>query len=327
MRTADGADVTDRRGIVEIRQDVEVQLPWHRFIARWQRPPDAAATEERGWSDLGSAIEWARRRAPIVTVLLGEGWHEVYNAGERDADASDPRWKGAVRRRAANVDPDYGGEVFVGEERPWIQPIESYTATWLDTDGEPLERQDGFSDVEDAIDWARERAEVVLVAEVPSSYIGPPWYEIRSAGDGEPPGDQLERLRPRRGEQTMRWAITAQRAAAVLAPSDLAARLEDVLRASGDAFEPACSLLPEPPLGWSLTGITATDAASAHQFMEDMRDRWIDVTFTVEAPRRQAARDRAVRVLFAALDSLGEPPSGALGGFDVRPASSDSGTA
>jgi hypothetical protein len=300
-------------------QSVEAQLPWHQFVASWQRDPGGYAEEEPGWNDLDEAIKWARRRAPIVMLLLGEGGSDIYNAGERNAPGGDPRWKGVPRRKAANVDSNYSGQVFIREEKPLIHDLKSFSALWIDEDGKGLARQDGIGDVEEAIDWGRERAEVVLVAEVPGSYWGTPTYVIRSAGDKEPPGDRLERLRPRAGEETLRWVFSAQVAAAVLDPSTLARRLEDALRAEEHSFDPLCRTRDTQPRAWSPVPAPGIEHSATPHF-PDLSDRWIDVVFQVEAPRRKAAHDLAVRVLFDALKEVGESTPGAIAGFEVRSA-------
>jgi hypothetical protein len=94
-----------RRGVVRIRQEVQVELPWHRFEALWQRDPEGPDEKGAGWNDVEEAIRWARRRAPIVHVRFGWGLTEWYAAGEKDGWKGFPRWPGSRRRRAAGIDP------------------------------------------------------------------------------------------------------------------------------------------------------------------------------------------------------------------------------
>lgn len=152
-------DRRNKRGIVRIRQEFKVELPWHRYTASWQPNPDGPAEtfyyeDGPGWNDVEGAIKWGRQRAPIVYVRLGEGWSDVYNAGERDDHRRYPtkRWAGAPRRRAANRHPDYAGVVYIGEEFPSYVPTSEFTAWWTDDDAE-LEHRDDFTDVEAAVDW------------------------------------------------------------------------------------------------------------------------------------------------------------------------------
>jgi len=163
MRVMASVRIVKKCGVVPIGQEFKVELPWHRYSASWQPQPDGPAEtfyyeDGPGWNDVEEAVRCGRRRAPIVYVRIGEGWSDVYNAGERDDDGRSPtkRWGGAPRRPAANRHPDYAGVVYIGEEFPSYIPTPKFSASWTDDDRE-LEHHD-FSDVEAAIDWGRERA-------------------------------------------------------------------------------------------------------------------------------------------------------------------------
>src|SRR5206468_2556911 len=111
-----------------------------------------------------------------------------------------------------DVHPDYGGAVYINEEQPWLIPTPTFRAVWELDNAEVIGHEGEFEDVEAAIDWGRERAPVVLVAELPSRWSGRvPTYEIHSAGDKDPEGEPLDRLRPRPGEETLEWVFSTQR--------------------------------------------------------------------------------------------------------------------
>jgi hypothetical protein len=163
----------ERQGVVRVREEMRVELPWHRYTASWQPNPDAPVPavpfyfeDGPGWNDIEEAIEWARRRAPIVYVRLGPGLREAYNAGEKDDHArhATERWPGARRRPAGDVHPDYGGVVYVDEEHPTYIPTGRFSAVWASASEEWLDDAEDFEDVETVIDWGRGRAHVVLVA-------------------------------------------------------------------------------------------------------------------------------------------------------------------
>jgi hypothetical protein len=64
--------------------------------------------------------------------------------------------------------------------------------------------------LEAAIDWGRQHAEVVVVEVFPERYASPPPPRATrySAGNQDPPGENLSRLRPREPEQSMKWRAT-----------------------------------------------------------------------------------------------------------------------
>lgn len=206
-----------KRGVVRIRQGAAVDLPWYRYEASWQRRPDDPSTfeEGHGWNDIDAAIHWARKRAPVVHVRTGSYPSDWYSAGEHDGRKGSPRWPGSRRARAGRVVAGYGGTVYVDQQQPTYWPVDRYSAWWESDSGSVLAERGvrsrtrgGFGDVEEAIDWGRERAPIVLVALLPRFYSGPPTYptyEMWSAGEDDPPGEDLPRLRPITPDETMEW--------------------------------------------------------------------------------------------------------------------------
>ena len=310
----------ERHGIVRVREELQVELPWHRYTASWQPSPDGSAEtfyseDGPGWNDIEDAIEWARSHAPIVSVRVGQGLREVYDAGERDGDAQRPteRWPGAPAERAGNVHPSYGGVVYVDEEHLVFVPTGRFSAVWGSESGELLEEaEELFEDLEAAVDWGRERAPVVLVAELPLSWSHVPAYEIRSAGDADPPGDPLERLRPRRGHETMEWSFTTQEAVSETEPHAFSRELEEALRMDDTVSDPVCRVLDEHPRIWSQPApVTADD-------LEPPIQGWVDVSFRVSAPTRKRAFELAITALHRARDSGEETVHGLMDTFTLH---------
>ena len=239
-----------------------------------------------------------RRSSPSASAKV---CREIYDAGERDGDAQRPteRWPGARAERAGNVHPDYGGVVYVDEEHPVFVPTGRFSAVWGSASGGLLEEaEDLFEDLEAAVDWGRERAPIVLVAELPLSWSNVPAYEIRSAGDADPPGDPLERLRPRRGQETMEWSFTTQETVSETEPHAFSRELEDALRRDETVTIPsaACST-SIPASGHSRTPVAAGDHARP-----PIRG-WVDVSFRVSAPTRKRAFELAITALHRARDT------------------------
>jgi hypothetical protein len=292
----------ERQGVVRVREEVAVELPWHRYTGSWQPDPDAPAAtfyseDGPGWNDVEEAITWARSHAPIVYVRLGQGLSEIYNAGERDGNAQrrTQRWPGARPDSSGDVHPDYGGVVYVDEEHITFVPTGRFSAVWGSATGEWLEEADDlFEDVEAAVDWGRMRAPVVLVAELPLSWSYVPTYEIRSAGDEDPPGDPLERLRPRRGEETMEWEFATQETVSETDPGEFSRQLEDALRRDSTVSDPVCRVLERQ------SGLLAADEPAGEP--SPIRG-WVDVTFRVSAPTRKQAFERALAALNRARDT------------------------
>ncbi len=314
-----------RQGVVRISEQMSVGLPWHRYTASWQPAPDAPAEtfyseEGPGWNDVELAVAWGRQRAPIVYVRLGEGLSEIYNAGEKDDGGRNPteRWLGSRRRRARDVHPDYGGIVYINEEQPSLIPTGKFRAVWELDDGDAEEHEGEFDDVEAAVDWGRERAPVVLVAELPSSWTGRvPTYEIRSAGDDDPEGEPLERLRPGHGQATLEWSFSTQRAVSGHEPREFAEQLEAVLREDETVWEVRCELREESPMAWSFPAILVEGEEEEPIAPPPIRG-WINVSFHVAAPLRNRAFDVALRALLQGLTAAGETDHGYTGNFDLR---------
>jgi hypothetical protein len=319
-----------REGTVRIIEEMRAELPWHRYTASWQPAPDAPAEtfyseDGPGWNDIEEAVAWGRRHAPVVYVRLGRALNETYNAGEKDDRGRPPteRWSGSRRRRARNVHPDYGGVVYIDEEQLSLMPAGTFRAAWASADDEFLEEADEFDDVEQAVDWGRERATVVLVAELPSSWSYFPAYEIRSAGDEDPPGEPVERLRPRSGEETLTWAFSTQRAASGHDPGEFGQRLEAALRKDDTVGEVRCDVREETPLGWSFAAIIDEDGEQLAAPLPIQG--WIDVSFHVSAPTRKRGFEVALGALHRALTAAGETQFGFTGGINLRAVDSGSG--
>jgi hypothetical protein len=314
-----------KRGAVRIREEFTVEVPFYRYTAAWLREPDSppiVASESPGWNDVAEAVRWGRRHAPFVYVRLGPGGSEVYNAGERDDDVRHPtdRWPGTARRRAANRDPAYAGAVYIDEAWPDLWPKNTFAAEWIDDGEEPIERAN-FADIELAIDWARERAPTVLVAEAPNSWSFVPTYELSSAGEEDPPGQPLPRLRPRRGETLLKWEFATQRAAQTRSRDDLLERLQDALDQDAEVLTAACSAAPDwPPPARSLPAVISERPLSQgeltaleHARREPSSDAWTALVIHVAAPRRQQAYDTARRAVDRAIAAAGEHTGGWIG--------------
>lgn len=321
----------ERRGIVRIREEMNVELPWHRFRASWQPDPNASADtfyseDGPGWNDVEEAITWGRRHAPVVYVLIGTGRRDMFNAGERDDDARHPtrRWPGAPRRRAGQRHPDYGGAVWVDEEQLSLIPAGRFTANWETDSGEWVESRDDFTDVESAIEWGRERASIVLVAELPSQWSSVvPSYVIRSAGEADPPGERLERLRPRTGRETMEWLFASKRSATVLDPEEFGRKLQGALESDPDVTDPTCAVGDDGIGGgvaWSLPALVRSDDAPDQPLPQEpaFPQRWVDVSFRVLAPTRKRAFEAGLTALNRAVQASGESSYAWTGSIDVR---------
>lgn len=287
----------ERQGVVRVREEVQVELPWHRYTASWQSSPYASVEEGPGWNDVEEAIAWARRHAPIVHVRRDHGATETY-----DADDTGER------------DPRYGGVVHVDEEHAEFVPTGRFTAVWGSESGEWLEEAvDLFEDVEEAIDWGRERAPVVLVAELPASWSSVPTYKIRSAGEVDPPGESPERLRPRLGEDTMEWSFTTQETVSETEPEAFRGELEDALRQDPTVIDPVCRVLREQPVP-SVRPFALVDTG-----MEEPAIRgWVEVNFLVSAPTRKRAFDLAFTALHRARDMGEETVTEFIGDFTLH---------
>ncbi len=316
----------ERQGVVRVREELQVELPWHRYRASWQPSTDGPARtfsfeDGPGWNDIEEAITWARHRAPIVCVRLGQGLSEIYDAGDRDGDPRRPtdRWPGTEAGAAEVVHLDYGGIAYVDEEHPVFVPTGRFTAVWGSESGELLEEADTlFVDIEAAVDWGRERAPVVLVAELPLTWSNVPIYEIRSAGDEDPPGDPLERLRPRPGNETMEWAFATQEAVSETEPNAFSRDLEDALHRDGMVHDAVCRVLDEQPGFWSRPMIVTAEAAGGTSMDSPPIRGWVDVSFRVSAPTRKRAFELAISALHRARDTGEETVYNLIGNFTLH---------
>ena len=175
------------------------------------------------------------------------------------------------------------------------------------------ESRTDFTDIDDAVDWARARASVVLVARLPSSWQGAiPAYEIRSAGADDPPDGEIERIRPRAGEETLVWAFGAMRAASTYTAEELAPRLEAALRSDDSVAQPSCRRC-EVPNGWAATLPLGAG-------MPPPIRGWVEVGFHLSAPTEKLALKLAFAALHRALIASGDSPIGYTGNFSLHAA-------
>ena len=315
-----------KRGCVRIRQEFRVEVPFYRYSGSWQpepnTPPPLFYSEDGpGWDNAEEAIRWARVRAPIVYVGIGEGASEHFNAGERDGSGATERWPRVPRRAAANRHPDYAGIAWVTEEQLFHAETNEFNALWVDDESAVLERAT-FESVDAAIDWARERAPVVLVAEADWSgtvrlmRVAPrPVYKVSSAGDEDPARPRLPRLRPRAGETDLRWEHRIQLAARALTPAELADRLQDALAADPTVVAVTCSVNKRPPRSYSIPALLTKSAElqAVHASVKERRPQehdWVTIAFQVAAPTRRQAWPIAIHALHRALTGAGEHASG-----------------
>jgi hypothetical protein len=303
-------------------EEMRVELPWHRYTASWQLEPHEPgetfySEDGPGWNEVEQAVTWGRRRAPVVYVRLGEGLSKIYNAGEEDDGGRNPteRWPRSRRRRARDVHPDYGGVTYINEELPLLIPIRKFRAVWESDDDQMEVHEELFDDVEAAVDWGRDRAPVVLVAELPSSgWSGRvPTYEIRSAGDEDPEGAPVERLRPRQGQETLEWVFSTRRAVSAHEPRELAEQLEAALREDETVWEVRCEPTDMPSF---FSFGTIIIEGEEHQ-SPPIRG-WIDVSFHVSAPLRKRAFEVAFGSLHRGFTAVGETAIGASGSYRLR---------
>ena len=213
--------------------------------------------------------------------------------------------------------PDYGGVVYINEEQPSLIPTGKFHAVWELGDDQVEELDEDFDDVEAAVDWGRERAPVVLVAELPSGWSGRvPTYEIRAAGDEDPEGEPLERLRPGRGQETLEWAFSTQHTVSGHEPQEFAEQLQAALREDETVWEVRCELREESPMFWSFPAMLVE--GEEHPPAPPPVRGWIDVSFHVAAPLRTRAFEVALGALHRGLTAAGETAHGYMGHFEVR---------
>ena len=174
----------------------------------------STSEEGPGWNEIEEAIEWARSHAPIVYVRLGQGLSEIYNAGETDGDAqrsSRALAGSAARERAGNVHPRLRrrrlcrrGACRCSSPRAASAPFGDRRRASCWRSGGALRGSRGGGRLGPRACARRARRRAPTVVE--------PRPRLRDSlrGGREPPGDPLERLRPRRGHETMEWSFTTQ---------------------------------------------------------------------------------------------------------------------
>lgn len=305
--------VVDKRGVVRVCAEFSVRVQWFRYSASWQPDPEASSgtfysEDGPGWNDVEGAVAWGRRRAPVVYVRLGDGWRDWYNAGELDDRQRPPtkRWPGSARRRAANREPDYGGVVYIGEEFPDYVSTGRFNAVWSD-DAEVLEHERDLDDVDAAIDWGRARAPVVLVAEAPNSWSSFPTYEVRSAGEQDPIGERVPRIRARTDGGALIWELRTKVAARSTNAAEYARRLEDTLAATPAVISARCGPAERSPRAWTSAQLSAKTDALAPAPTSDLRavpDDWVDVVVRTSAAARSQAHHAAFHAVATAHYSL-----------------------
>jgi hypothetical protein len=93
---ADSPDMPEYEGIALITREPDMEEPPYyrephstvgRFIGHREREDGsfAEASPVEAWTDVDEAIRWARARAPVVVVRLGNTLDTLYSAGETDA--------------------------------------------------------------------------------------------------------------------------------------------------------------------------------------------------------------------------------------------------
>jgi hypothetical protein len=200
---------------VEFEHTVMVETP--PITGRWAPNPDDPwrVIPGPGWDVPNEAIGWGRRRAPDVTLRVDTcvfAWryrrvgerairlrapaaaaYRFYAAGENPGAGKDAeRWPGASDSRDDEVEPGYGGVVFLvsSTEGCSVVPLGTCRARWEGIRGGmtvPLGSAGPGLRFDEAIAWARERAPIVLVSH------GVPDAQYWSAGTVDPPELDLPR--------------------------------------------------------------------------------------------------------------------------------------
>lgn len=83
-----------RHGIVYIAEELAnaVLTGPTRFYGHWEAEQAGGVLEQGpGWDDVEAAVAWARARAPVVVLRLGEAEpQKFYSAGEKEPDGVPP---------------------------------------------------------------------------------------------------------------------------------------------------------------------------------------------------------------------------------------------
>ena len=191
------------RGRVEIREQLTCYVQSPRYAAHCERRTKYV---EAMFDDLDEAIEWSRARAPRVHLNLRElpGAYVRYSLGDPGfAEEPWPRPLPPEPRRASG----FGGQAYITDLAHWVP--DGFVAVHWDGSSE-VERTHYGHDLERAIDWGRARADIVIVEAPPNSFSVPaaPKSIRYSAGNADPQGEDLPRLRPPSGEETIGWQAT-----------------------------------------------------------------------------------------------------------------------
>jgi len=210
----------DYSGIVYIESELALVPRQHAIEGHWENRE--TVVQGPGWETGVQAVAWGRKRAPIVLlrihrVALEYRYQRVgdllvrlhapvdhdyihYDAGEvpwasvpgHQPDPQLRRWPGARDSPDADVVADYGGTVYLVQERPEEEgAVLGYTARWEALhDGVMIPREvvgpRWEGDFRAAVAWARERAPYVLIHH-------PRGLGYQSAGESDLPGLNIPR--------------------------------------------------------------------------------------------------------------------------------------
>jgi hypothetical protein len=226
-----------------IVENVLAILPSVTWLGRWHRYDDSGPGHEdgAGWRSLEEAFAWASCRAPVIRVAPDEP------AGLDDLDspwhAVDVRPEAEPARREAG----FGGTVVLARRQPYLWSGETFSA--FRHDGDHHARA-AFTDVDEAIDWARETTQVVVVG-----FYADGGYDRFSAGAGDTEED-LPRLRAADGGP-LRWTGEASASSSALSPPEIAAVADDVLAdARFESVEVLSRVEEEHDGGWASLSLT-----------------------------------------------------------------------
>jgi len=153
-----------------------------------------------------------------------------------------------------------------------------------------------------------------------------PSYEIRSAGEADPRGEPIERLRPRAGEEDLLREFRTDRAAQALDAETFSQRLGAALAADPAVIQTSCSVIDGEPRLMSFPEIVRTDELSAEDESALLRaqripdpGRLVEIVVRVAAPTRRQAFDLVNAAIWRAHTATGEQPGGFwIGQIDLR---------
>lgn len=133
---------------------LQINLRATGFDASWQDQSSRDVLAEAAFSDVTSAIEWARVRASVVYVRLGSSGDTVYSAGEHAAQDDDgvlPTWP--------PQEPLSG----------WWEPPAAPTVSQIDAVRAALTAGTMTSD--EAANWAREQLWIALESDADDTIL------------------------------------------------------------------------------------------------------------------------------------------------------------